>query len=116
MIIALVEMMLVYDKNDLPKMSDIHFHIKNTLQKGIQTNFKNDSFGAFLYYHGSKKLPNVSPWLYFTKANQIHVYNLESNKFHYMKVFKKKTPFKIETDVVYHPLDDKFFFFSHQRS
>lgn len=79
----------------------------------MQTYFKNDSLGAYLQYHRDKKLSHVSPWMYFAKANQLHLFNLESNKFHYLKVFRKKSPFKIESEVVYHPIDDKFFFFSN---
>lgn len=61
-------------------------------------------------------MPDASPWLYFTKANQIHLYNYETNKFHFLKVYRKKQPFRIESDVVYHPNEDKFFFFSHNTS
>ncbi|CAD8174150.1 unnamed protein product [Paramecium pentaurelia] len=116
MIMQLIEQMSVFDKFDIPKMSEINHAIRSVRQKGMQTYFKNDSLGAYLQYHKEKTLPEASPWLYFTKANQIHLYNYETNKFHFLKVYRKKQPFKIDSDVVYHPVEDKFFFFSHNAS
>lgn len=61
--------MTLFDKFEIPKMSEIHHAIKSVRQKGMQTYFKNDSLGAYLQYHRDKTLPDASPWLYFTKAN-----------------------------------------------
>lgn len=84
--------------------------------KGPYTSFKHDSLGAYLAFHRTEHLPEQRKHMYLIRRNQIHFFNLETQKISIIKLYRRKKKFVLKTDVSYAAFDSHFYFFAHNLS
>lgn len=107
---------LIMDKNRILEIEVLLKVFQSLINKGPQTNFKHDSLGAYLCYHSKKHIKLPSSYIFYTRKNQIHFYNMDTQLFNIIKMFRKKKKFIMKSLVSFNVYDDHFYFFANNHS